>query len=333
MSWMFGGNQKKNSSSDAEPHNNRQKQAMVNLQLQSLKYSYETLGNLLSSAENFAGLADEKYKAFNYSSSNDYNSLKSEFAWELECFNLALQTYQKKYGPYKFPPDCPKENILKDIERYIARTPKIEDKKLYYLMIDIINGKNVKTDFTNLYRETDENADKKFNQKKMINIIGPINQILDQHEKDAEEGNMNLFNKNGQAEYSKAELKNIGKGCQKEVILGENGKLIISKGILYFQSDTNKTQFKIDNKEINQNQLINNTFYQTSFGIIYTNQKYLNGPLNCILFKLSAKRHKVNENDIKIMGNFKTNISTYEYGIAKINKKSVDIIIAQNDIF
>ena len=82
-----------------ELYNDRKKQLHVNLQLQSLKYSYETLGNLLSSAENFAGLADEKYEAFNYSSSNDYNSLKSEFAWELECFNLALQTYQKKIWP------------------------------------------------------------------------------------------------------------------------------------------------------------------------------------------------------------------------------------------
>jgi hypothetical protein len=315
-----------------ELDNNRKKQLHVNLQLQSLKYSYETLGNLLSSAENFAGLADEKYEAFNYSSSNDYNSLKSEFAWELECFNLALQTYQKKYGPYKFPPDCPKEKILKDIEKYIARTPGVEDKKLYFLMIDIINGKNVKTDFTNLYRETDENADKKFNPKKMVNIIGPVNQILDQHEKDAEEGNMNLFNKNRQTEYSKEQLKNIEKGCEKEVILGENGKLIIADDTLYFQRDINKIQLKIDTKEINLKKIKNKTFYSTSYGIIYTNQKYENGPLYSILFSLTSKRPKINENDITIIGKFKTNNSVYEYGIAKINKKLFDIIIDLYDL-
>ena len=134
--------------------------------MQSLKYIYETLGNLPSVAENFSGFKDEKYTSFNYSSSDDYNSLKSEFAWELECFNLALPTFQKKYGrPYKFPSDCPKERILKDIEKYIARTSKIEDKNLYHLMADIINRKNIKTDFTNLYIETDENVERKFNQK------------------------------------------------------------------------------------------------------------------------------------------------------------------------
>jgi hypothetical protein len=94
-------------------------QLMVDKQKQSLKYSYETLGNLLSAAENFAGLANEKYGSYNYSKTTDYNGLKSEFAWELNCFNLAMETYQKKYGPYKFPPDCPKERILSDIQIYI----------------------------------------------------------------------------------------------------------------------------------------------------------------------------------------------------------------------
>ena len=151
MSWLIG-NQKNNNSSNNESYNNKKKLAQVDIQLQSLKYSIETLGNLLSAAENFAGFKDEKYKSFNYSSSDDYNSLKSEFAWELECFNLAFPTFQKKYGPYKFPLDCPKEHILKDIEKYIARTSKIEDKNLYHLMADIINRKNIKIDFTNLYK-------------------------------------------------------------------------------------------------------------------------------------------------------------------------------------
>ena len=45
----------------------------------------------------------------------------------------------------------------------------------------------------------------------MANFIGPLNQILDLHQKDAKEGNMNLFNKNKQAEYSKKELKKLEK--------------------------------------------------------------------------------------------------------------------------
>lgn len=69
-------------------------QLMVDKQKQSLKYSYETLGNLLSTAENFSGLANEKYGSYNYSKTTDYNGLKSEFAWELQISeNNIIRTY------------------------------------------------------------------------------------------------------------------------------------------------------------------------------------------------------------------------------------------------
>ena len=130
---------------------------------------------------------------------------------------------------------------------------------------------------------------------------------------------MNLFNKNSQVEYSKEELTKIGKDNEREVILGENGKLLIINNNLFFQSDKDSIQIPIRGKEIYPNNIRNKTFYSTSIGIIYTSQKYQNGPLTSILFNL-AKLCKKNEKDIKISGNFKTNYSSYEYDITKINK-------------
>ena len=60
-----------------------------------MKYSYETLNNLLSTAENFAGLQNEKYRDYNITTSYDYENLKSEFVWELHCFQLAVQQFEK----------------------------------------------------------------------------------------------------------------------------------------------------------------------------------------------------------------------------------------------
>ena len=63
-----------------------QKQRQINLQNQSLHFPYETLMHLLSSAENFAVLIGEYYGAYNISSVTEYEKLKSEFAYELQCF-------------------------------------------------------------------------------------------------------------------------------------------------------------------------------------------------------------------------------------------------------
>lgn len=73
---------------------------LIDKQKQALLYSYETLGNLLSSAENFAGLPSEQYEKFNISTAKNHNEMKSEFAWELNCFQMALKKYKKKYGSY-----------------------------------------------------------------------------------------------------------------------------------------------------------------------------------------------------------------------------------------
>ena len=53
-----------------------QKMLLAEIKTQTLRYSYETLGNLLSTSEYFAGLV--KWKIFKIS--YNYENLKSEFA-------------------------------------------------------------------------------------------------------------------------------------------------------------------------------------------------------------------------------------------------------------
>ena len=116
-------------------------QKQIDMQKQSLHYSYETLLHLLSAAENFAGLSNEQYGAYNISIATEREELKSEFAWEIEWFKLSMKSYKENYGEYNFPTDLPKEKLLFDINRYIKKVQKENDKILYYAMANLILGK------------------------------------------------------------------------------------------------------------------------------------------------------------------------------------------------
>ena len=301
-------------------------QLMVDKQKQSLKYSYETLGNLLSAAENFAGLANEKYGSYNYSNSKDYNGLKSEFAWELECFSLAMETYQKKYGPYQFPPDCPKEKILNEIKIYIQRMKDKDDKKLYYMMADIINGNKVKTNFKELYEGLDENANRKFDPRKMNHIIGPLNQILDQAENDAAEGNMDLLSRNKATERAKEQLKNLPKERFKliKVTIGIPGTLISQDHHLYFINNMNNSRKVI---KIAPSKIKSNTYYNINRSILYVGKSFSDCELyspenektiyeNCIV-----KNRVINLNDV-----------IYNLGTYIDQKQQYNILYQENDL-
>jgi len=302
-----------------------QTQLMKDQQRQSLKYSYETLGNLLSAAENFAGQKNGKYKSYNYSTANDYNGLKSEFLWELKCFKLAMDTYEKKYQrAYEFPPDCPKEAIEKDINLYLQKTKNDEDKNLFILMKEIINGKNVNTDFTNLYEKLDKNAHSNFDPKKMAQIVGPLNQILDQAEIDADRGNMDLFNRNKATEKSKEQLRNISHNfsTKKKVMVGEKGKIYLSNdNNLYFENDLNP---QIRKKIIGMTKISNSIFYKENDYIIYVIQE-LPQCMYCLLFNLKNIKY-CDGGDIEIKYKFCVSNKNYIYGTSKLNGKSVDVL-------
>ena len=313
-------------------NSNFSSQIMIDKQKQSLKYSYETLGNLLSAAENFAGLANEKYESYNYSKATDYNGLKSEFAWELDCFNLAMKTYQEKYGPYQFPPDCPKEKILKDIQIYEQEMKNDKDKMLYHMMADLINGRKVNTNFKDLYQELDKNANNKFDPKKMNKIVGPLNQILGQAEKDAEKGNMDLINRNQTTQKAKEQLKNIPKETYKEieVIFGEKGDLVISQNhLLYFISNINESKKQING--IDPSKIKKNGFYIFNKGIIFVSKINKSNSASCIIYN-KEHRHMINENNIIKNGTTSIlNNAIYTYGTYIDQKGKQYDVLFQSD--
>jgi hypothetical protein len=220
---------------------------LIDKQKQALLYSYETLGNLLSSAENFAGLPSEQYEKFNISTAKNHNEMKSEFAWELNCFQMALKKYKKKYGSYIFPENYSKEKIINDIKRYIERTPKDKDKVLYFAMIKIINGEKIDIDFDELFDELDNEPDSKLDPKKLTKIIGPLNSILEDIQINAENGNM-AFNED--KSKHKETLKNI-KESEPETI-----KVIVGKIGYLFKLNDSKNEYKFIYEENDKEKIL-----------------------------------------------------------------------------
>lgn len=270
-------------------------QKLIDKQKQALLYSYETLGNMLSSAENFAGLANEKYEKYNISTANNHDELKSEFAWELHCFQMAIKKYKKKYGEYIFPEKYSKEKIITDIQRYIKLTPEEKDKALYYAMINIINGKKIDIDFDELFDELDNNSESKFDPNKLTKIIGPINFILEDIQNNVEKGNMSF---NEDKSKQKEILKNIKELEPKKisVILGKKGylfKIHDSKNDYKFIYEENKKEkILIIEEEINyKRKKLYLAKYEKEPISIYLNDKN-NDYYSCSIFEKEVKEYK-----------------------------------------
>lgn len=271
------------------------KQKLVNKQKQALLYSYETLGNLLSSAENFAGLPNEQYEKYNISTASNHDELKSEFAWELNCFQMAIKKYKKKYGEYIFPEKYTKKKIIDDIKRYIEKTPKEKDKALYYAMINIINGEKIDIDFDELFEELENDPQSKFDPNKLKKIIGPINSILEDIQINAEKGNMSF---NEDKSKQKEVLKNI-KDSEPEniqVVLGKRGflfKIIDSKDEYKFIYEEKQKEKKliIDEEIDYKHKKLYLGKYKEHQISIYLNKK-IKDYYSCSLFEKDIKEYK-----------------------------------------
>lgn len=237
-------------------NSNYMKMLQVDKKMQALRYSYETLGNLLSTAENFAGLKNEKYSKFNITTNYDYENLKSEFAWELHCFQKSRKIFQDKFQcPYQFPKDTPEESIIKDINRYMKKAKNNQDIILFNCMINIIKGEKININFDKLFEELDKCADSKINPNKLKDLIGPLNQILDKQLEEADKGNMDLNLINDNHKHDRDNLKHISQRNSQmiKVIIGIEGNLIQDKNELIFQQfkTQNKIKIKIDNPHFN----------------------------------------------------------------------------------
>ena len=264
------------------------KTLQINKQNQALRYSYETLGNLLSSAENFAGEPNENYGQFNVTTSYNYNNLKSEFIWELYCFQLAIKKFQNEFQlPYKLPTNFNNEKIQKDINRYMKKMKNEEDKKLYKAMINLINGKEININFDKLFEELDKNANSKINPTHLREMVAPINQILDKQSDEAERGNMNLELDDNSHINQRNKLKN----SRSKIIKFEIGKLgelrMISSGFNFIPEKTTNTKvyIKIDEPLYNHGNLIPSLYsYNKHLGHIYIIEKRDKNSYLCVLF-------------------------------------------------
>ena len=284
--------------------NNFQNQKYIDKQKQALAYSYETLGNLLSSAENFAGFQNEQYERYNISSATNHDELKSEFAWELNCFQMSLIKYKKIYGEYIFPEKYSKEKILNDIKRYIKNIHDEKDKILFFAMINILNGEKIDINFTELFEELENNSNSKFDPNKLANLIGPINYILEDIEKKAEEGIID-FNEKSNSKI-KEKLVNIEK--KSDIIMGITGK----KGTLFitdessneykFVSQNGKKEKKITLEEkidLKNKKLYLGKYRDKSISIYISDKN--NGFYYCCLFTKKIKEYE--KSDIIICDN------------------------------
>lgn len=306
-------------------------QKLINKQEQALLYSYETLGNLLSSAENFAGLRNEQYSQYNISTANSFDELKSEFAWELHCFQLALRKYKQKYGDYKFPNDCSKEKIINDCKRYINKTKNEKDKILFYSMINIINGDKVDIDFDKLFEELDKNfANNKINPSKLAKLIGPLNYLLDQIGKDAEEGKISFNDDDNKKKRIKEKLKREAENDELiSVNYGNKGNLCnINNNTYKFTSQDKSLNLNIIIEEpidinLKKIYLAKNQYHEIK---IYIDQKSYDGKkYSCIIF--NNKINHCPKSLIKITD--KEN--GYGYGINECDFSRFPILLVDGD--
>lgn len=282
--------------SSGNSHNmNEQKMLLADKKKQALRYSYETLGNLLSTAENFAQLSNEKYSKFNITTSYDHQTLKSEFAWELHCFQKARNVFQKKFQcPYQFPNDIPQDTILKDINRYMKNTKNKQDIILFNCMINIIKGEKVNIDFEKLFEELDKNANNKIDPIKLRGIIGPLNEILDQQLEEADKGNMNLNLLDDRNINHRKNLKRISESNSQtiKIIIGFEGKLIQQNMGFEILVNSNLLRIKIDNPQFNNFSYLKPDLYTYT----YNNNK---GKIIVLTLKDNFYKCYIFENDLK----------------------------------
>ncbi len=295
-------------------------QIQENKRNQALKYSYETLNNLLSTAENFAGLPNEKYKEYNITTSYDYENLKSEFVWELHCFQLAIKQFEKKFKcSYEFPNNFPKEKIKADIKTYKERISNKKDKCLYEEMLKLINGESTKIDFEKLFGELDENANSKINPNYLKNMIGPIINILDKNLEDANKGNMDLELSDKSHKNDREKLKNLNSKDIIKVKIGKEGKLIKGNNshfMFYSKNNNDNLELTIDEKKYKLNNKIPD-LYPINKGkdelLILNNN---GNSYDCVIFDKNF--HEVNKNCFR-----DTFILDNEYFIGYINLANV----------
>jgi len=138
--------------------NYNQEQELLNKQLiiriQRLKNCHDTLGMIMSYAENYARMKGykgkmefNKYDYFHCSQNSDEPLYRTKFIASLYNFENTFQFYVKNYGKFDFAKSLSETEIIKRINEYRKFVPE-EDKKIYNNIIKIISKKK-----SNVYEE------------------------------------------------------------------------------------------------------------------------------------------------------------------------------------
>lgn len=304
--------------------------------LQDQEYSYNIMCILLNSLEGYAISKKEKRKYGGYDDLNSVETknklqLKKQLIFHLRRMKDSYELFVEDHGSYELPKKMPKSQIISDVQKWIPKVPP-EDQKYYYAFIDLLNGKDIpdfKSDLNSIPSTVQKGENHAYNlMEGMIKINYHAGKkeknVQDNYEtKGYHEFEPNLYGQPQSNPYL-AELSKKGKKEEEkeEIIVGENGKLIPHENNLYYINDKNvQKKLNLDWKIIQPQ-----CFYNTYYGIIHINQIYKDGSADCSLFN-SNNVKKIDKKFIKILGNTKTDFSSYDYGIAEINGKKVNILV------
>lgn len=325
--------------------------------LQDQEFSFNIMCILLNSLEGYSLDKKEKrkyggYDHFNSVETKDKLQMKKQLIFHLRRMKDSYELYTQDHGHYDFPKKMRKEEIISDVKKWASKVP-IEDKKYYFAFIDLINGEKIPDFKEDLYSIPSIAQKEENHAYNLMEGMVKISYYAGEKEKKIKEEYENkgyhefepiLYGKpqsdpylnkiktalNKQDNKINFETDEMDKEeLQKEVILGEKGKLKLYNNNLYFQgSKSNSTTIinSLDWKTIK-----NNSFYNISKGIIYVNRINLDGTGTCVLFNPN-KVKKINEKMIKIEGTLKTDNSSYNYGIIEENGDKIDILVDLNEI-
>lgn len=187
-------------------------------QAQDQEYSNSTLGNLLATAESLACISGYKkprkyayYDPYDTGNKKSKDELRTEFMYELECFNISYKNYVKNYEHYDYPRNNSLKSIMNDINEWKMNV-KEKDQHYYDSLIKILKNEKYESYEENIL-EGCKNEDEK---EKLENALGDMARA--KHHADKKGKNV------------KEQIEKTGEYQNEMVIGGQAGNLKKKKG-------------------------------------------------------------------------------------------------------
>lgn len=200
-------------------YNNYQAQAQLQGSRQQIKqaqdqeYSNSTLGNLLATAESLACISGYKkprkyayYDPYDTGCKKSKDELRTEFMYELECFNISYKNYIKTYKYYDYPRNNSLNSIINDINEWKMNV-KEKDQHYYDSLIKILNNEEFES-YEEKILENCKNKDEKEDLKNSLCEMANAKHYADKKGKNVKE-----------------QIEKTGKYSNEMVIGGQPGNL------------------------------------------------------------------------------------------------------------